>query len=696
MKRYATSDIRNIALIGHGGSGKTSLAEAMLFAAGVTDRLGSVTAGSTIGDSDPDEMQRQISISAALLPHEWRGRKVNLIDTPGYADFIGEVISALCVVEGAIVVLDAVAGVEVQTQRYWEMAVARGIAPMIVVSKMDKEGANFAGALEAARERLGCNAVATHIPIGAAQSLRGLVDLLGQQALVYADGKVTRQAPPADMADDIAVARERLIEAAAEADDALTEKYLEQGSLSDDEIARGMRAAVRAGRAVAVVPAAAVSGIGVDAVGDIAVAYLPSPAEAPPQTAAAPEGSAQHELRADAEQPLAALVFKTMADPYAGRLTLFRVFAGAAHSDSSIYNATRRRRERVGQIFVPRGKQQEAVAVVGAGDIGVVVKLHETLTGDTLCDEQRQVVLPPLEFPAPVLSVSVRPKSKGDEDKVGSALDRLREEDPTIGVSIDPDTHETLLSGMGDLHLEVIVGRLRRKFGVEVETSTPRVAYKETISRAVEVQGRYKRQTGGRGQYGDVWLRLEPLERGAGFEFVDAVVGGVVPRNYIPAVEKGIVEAMQRGVVAGYPLVDLRATLYDGSYHAVDSSDMAFKIAGSMALQKGVTEAGAKLLEPIMSVEVIVPDQFMGDIIGHLNGKRGRIQGMEPGAPGSQVIHAQVPLAELFAYATELRSMTQGRASYSMKFSHYEEVPGHIAQRIIEEAQERKQAEQQR
>jgi len=696
MKKHATQDIRNIALIGHGGSGKTSLAEALLFAAGVSDRLGAVTAGTTVSDSDPDEVQRQISISAALLPHEWRGHKINLVDTPGYADFVGEVISSLRVVDGAIVVMDAVAGVEVQTERYWEMAAKRGIVPMIVVNKMDKEGADFAGAAQVARERLGCNAVPTHIPIGAAQSFRGVVDLLAREALVYADGKVARQAPRADMADEIAAARERLMEAAAEADDALTEKYLEQGSLSDEEIARGMRAAVLAGRVVAVVPAAAISGMGVDAMADIAAAYLPSPAEAPPQTATALEGSATYELRADPEQPLAALVFKTMADPYAGRLTLFRVCCGAAHSDSSIYNATRRRRERVGQIFVPRAKQQEAVAVVGAGDIGVVVKLHETLTGDTLCDEQRQVVLAAFDFPAPVLSVSVRPKSKGDEDKVGAALDRLGEEDPTIGVSVDSDTRETLLSGMGDLHLEVIVGRLRRKFGVEVETSTPRVAYKETISRAVEVQGRYKRQTGGRGQYGDAWLRLEPLERGAGFEFVDGIVGGVVPRNYIPAVEKGIVEAMQRGVLAGYPLVDLRATLYDGSYHAVDSSDMAFKIAGSMALQKGAAEAGLKLIEPIMTVEVVVPDQYMGDIIGHLNGKRGRIQGMEPGSPGMQIIHAQVPLSELFAYATELRSMTQGRASYTMKFSHYEEVPGHTAQRIIDEAQERKAAEQQR
>ena len=694
MKRYATEEIRNIAVIGHGGTGKTSFSEALLFAAGVTDRLGTVEAGTTASDSDADEIERNISISSSLLPHEWRGHKLNLLDTPGYADFIGEVISSLRVADGAIMMIDAVAGVEVQSERYWEMAANQGIVPMIVVNKMDKEGAEFAAVVEAARDRLGCNAVPTHIPIGGAQDFRGVVDLLAEQALVYAGGKASAQAPPAEMAQEIAAARERLMEAAAEASDALTEKYLEQGALSPEEMRSGMRAAVLAGRAVAVVPMAATAGIGVEAAADVAVAYLPNPAEAPPQRAALAEGEGQVELRADPEQAMAALVFKTTADPYAGRLTVFRVYSGVMRSDANVYNAPRRRRERVGQIFVPRGKQQEAVAAVGAGDMGVVAKLHETVTGDTLCDEQRQVLLAGFDFPEPVLAVSVRAKTKGDEDKVGSALDRLREEDPTISVRIDSDTRETLLSGMGDLHLEVIVGRLRRKFGVEVEMSTPRVAYKETIARTVEVQGKYKRQTGGRGQYGDVWLRLEPRARGAGFEFADEVVGGVVPRNYIPSVEKGVVEATQRGVLAGYPIVDMRVALYDGSYHNVDSSDMAFKIAGAMALHKGMAEAQPKLLEPIMNVEVTVPEQYMGDIIGHLNGKRGRIQGMEPGPAGTQIVRAQVPLAEMFAYATELRSMTQGRASYSMKFSHYEEVPAHIASRIVEEAAQRKAAEQ--
>jgi len=694
MKRHAIEHIRNFAVIGHGGSGKTSLAEAMLFGAGVSDRLGTIEAGNTVGDSDPDEVERSISINAALLPHEWRDHRLNLLDTPGYADFVGEVISCLRVADGAIVVLDAAAGVEVQTERYWELAAQQGIIPIIVVNKMDKEGADFASAVAAARDRLDCNAVPTHVPIGSAQGFRGAVDLISEQAVVYSDGKGSREQPPAEMADEIAAAREQLMEAAAEADDELTEKYLEQGSLTPEEMRAGLRAATLAGRVVPVIPAAATSNIAVDLAAEVVIAYLPSPAETPPPTATAADGEQQVELGADPEQPLAALVFKTMADPYAGRLTAFRVYSGAMHSDSNVYNASRRRRERVGQIFVPRGKQQQAVPAVGAGDIGVVAKLQETLTGDTLCDEQRQVSLPAFDFPEPVLAVAIQPKTKGDEDKVGAALDRLREEDTTIGVSVERDTRETLLSGMGDLHLEVIVGRLRRKFGVEVETGTPRVAYKETITKTVEVEGRHKRQTGGRGQYGDVRLRLEPLEPGAGFEFVDKISGGVVPKNYIPAVEKGIVEAMQRGVQAGYPLVDLRATLYDGSYHNVDSSDMAFKIAGSMALQKGAAEAEPRLLEPIMNVEVAVPDQYMGDIIGHLNGKRGRIQGMEPGPAGMQMVMAQVPLAELFAYATELRSMTQGRASYTMKPSHYEGVPAHIAQRIVEDAKQRKEEQQ--
>jgi elongation factor G len=694
MKKYATDHIRNVAVVGHGGSGKTSLAEALLFAARVVDRLGNVEAGTTASDSDPDEIERHISISLALVPYEWREHKINLLDTPGYADFIGEVVSCLRVADGAIVTLDAVAGVEVQTERYWQMARERGVVALIAVNKMDKEGADFAGALQSARDRLGCNVVAGYVPIGKAQALRGVVDLLGEQALVYAGGKVTREAPPADMADEIASAREALMEAAAEADDELTEKYLEQGALTTEEMQRGLRAAVLAGTTVVAVPVAATVGVGIDAVADAVIAYLPCPAEAPAQTAALGDGAEQVKLQADADQPLAAFVFKITADPYAGRLTVFRVYSGVAHSDTNVYNANHRRRERVGQIFIPRAKQQEALAAVGAGDMGVVAKLHETVTGDTLCDEQRQVILPPFEFPSPVLAVSVQPKTKGDEDKVSSGLDRLREEDPTISVSVDHDTRETLLSGMGDLHLEVIVGRLKRKFGVEVETATPRVAYRETITRTVQVQGKYKRQTGGRGQYGDVWLRLEPLPHGAGFEFADEVVGGAVPRNYIPSVEKGVAEAMQRGVVAGYPLVDVLVALYDGSYHNVDSSDMAFKIAGSMALQKAVAEADPKLLEPVMNVEVVVPDQHMGDIIGHLNGKRGRIQGMEPGPAGTQIVRAQVPLAEMFAYATELRSMTQGRASYTMKFSHYEEVPGHIAQRIIEEAQQRKEEQQ--
>ena len=690
MKRHSTEEIRNVALIGHGGAGKTSLAEALLFQAGMTDRLGAVDAGTAVGDGDPDEIERKISISAALLPHEWHERKINLLDTPGYADFGGEVVTALRVADGAVVVVDAVSGVEVQTERYAQMARAAGVPIVGVVTKMGKEHADFERAVEQIAKMAGVPAVPTHLPIGSQAEFKGLVDVLAGTALTYNEGKASSAEPPAALADELEEAREKLVEAAAEADDALTEKYLEQGSLSPEEVRSGLRRSVLAGKVIPVLCADALARIGVDALADAMVALLPSASERPPATGKNPKTDAEESRPPSAEAPLAALVFKTQADPFAGKLTLFRVFSGTLHSDASVFNATRGARERVGQVFVPRGKQQEAVAQVPAGDMGVVAKLHDTVTGDTLCDESKPIVLPAPQLPQPVLSVSVTARAKGDEDKIGPALNRLAEEDPTIRVSVDSQTRETLLSGMGDLHLEIIIGRLKRKFNVEVERGTPKVPYKETIRRSAKAQGRYKKQTGGRGQYGDVWVELEPLPRSSGFEFVDKIVGGVVPRNYIPSVERGIREAMDRGVVAGYPMVDVRATLYDGSYLTVESSDMAFKIAGSLALQKAVAEAGAALLEPIMEVEVTIADAQMGDVIGQLNAKRGRILGMEP-TVGGQLVRALVPLSEMFHYATELRSMTGGRGHYTMRASHYEEVPDHVAQGIIAEAQKRRE-----
>jgi len=690
MKRHPTEQIRNVALIGHGGAGKTSLAEAMLFQAQVIDRLGAVEAGTTVSDADPDEIERKVSISAALLPHEWGEHKINLLDTPGYADFMGEVVGALRVSDGALVVVDAVSGVEVQTERYAQMARAAEIPCVAVVTKMGKEHADFEQAVEQIGRMAGVQAVALQLPIGSEADFKGLVDVLTGQALTYSDGQASRGDPPAEMADRLEAARESVMEAAAEADDELTEKYLEEGALSADEIRSGLRRSVLAGKVVPVLCADALARIGVDAVADAAAALLPSPAERPEVKGTNPKSDAEETRPPSPDAPLAALVFKTEADPFAGKLSFFRVHSGTAHSDSNVFNATRDSKERIGQVLVPRGKQQEAVAQVPAGDMGVVAKLHDTVTGDTLCDEAKPIVLPAPELPEPVLSVAVTAKTKGDEDKIGPALNRLAEEDATMRVSVDSQTRETLLAGMGDLHLEVIIDRLKRKFNVEVERGTPKVPYKETVRRTAKAQGRYKKQTGGRGQYGDVWIELEPRARGEGYEFVDKIVGGVVPRNYIPAVEKGIREAMERGVVAGYPMVDVRTTLYDGSYHSVDSSDMAFKIAGSMALQAAVADAGAVLLEPIMEVEVTVPDAQMGDVIGQINAKRGRILGMEPAASG-QLVRAQVPLAEMFQYATELRSMTGGRGSYTMRFSNYEEVPDHIAQGIIAEAKRRRE-----
>ena len=690
MKQYSAADIRNLALIGHGAAGKSSLAEAMLYAAGTIERLGKVEAGTTASDADPDEIARQISINTSLLAHEWQGKKINLLDTPGYADFIGEVVAGLRVADTAALVVDGVAGPEVGSERYLDMARKAGLPVLAVINKLDKENSDFARVLGQLREQLKLNAIPLYLPIGTVANFSGVVDVLAGKAYLYADGKPGVGQVPAELAGAVNQAREALQEAAAEADDDLTMKYLEEGALSPAETLRGLRASLKAGKVALVIPASATKGIGVQAVLDAVAAYLPSPAEQPPVQGTNPRTDQPEQRRPAEDEPMASLVFKTMADPFAGRMSFFRTYSGALHSDSTVYNANRQNKERVGQAFLPRGKQQEGVPRVPAGDMAVVAKLHETVTGNTLCDESHPIRLPGLAFPAPSLTYSVAPKSKGEEDKVAAALGRLAEEDPTLKVGTDPATKELLLSGMGDLHLEVAVDRAKRKFGVDIVTGTPRVAYRETIRRAVKVQGKHKKQTGGRGQYGDVWVELAPTERGSGFEFADQVVGGVVPRNYIPAVEKGIREAMERGPLAGYPVVDLRAALYDGSYHSVDSSDMAFKIAGGLAVQRGMQEGQPVLLEPIMNVEVMVPEANMGDVIGLINSKRGRILGMEP-VGSMQMVRAQVPQGEMFTFATELRSLTQGRGSYSMEYAHYEELPEHLAQNVIAEAKERQE-----
>ena len=691
MKRFSTDQLRNVALIGHGGAGKTSLAEAMLFDCGVIDRLGEVDAGTTTSDSGPDEIERRISIVASLLPQAWKDCKINLIDTPGYADFVGEVISGVRVADAVLLVIDAVAGVEVGAQQYWQLARDRGLPGMVFINKLEKENADFERVVEMVKSQLGPSVIIS-FPMGEATQFGGIVDLVKMKAM----GSASESQPPpgeeipAQLADQAAGHREKLVEAAAESDDQLTEKYLDEGDLTQEEVTRGLREATISGKVMPVLCGSALMNIGVHSLLDAVVAYLPSPADMPEVAGTDARSGQEVLLPAKTDEPTAALVFKTNTDPYAGKLSFLRGYSGTLHSDSSAYNSTRDSRERIGQLYVPQGKEQEAAPEVTAGDLAVVAKLQDTDTGDTVTDGQNRIILPGMEFPEPAISFSIHPKTRGDEDKVSGGLHRLAAEDPTLKVSVDEQTRETILSGMGDLHLEVAVDRLKRKFGVEVEVGTPKVAYRETILAKAQAQGKYKRQSGGRGQYGDVWLELEPLDRGESFEFVDKVVGGVVPRNYIPAVEKGVKEAAGRGVLAGYPVTGLRVTLYDGSHHSVDSSDLSFKIAGSMGFQNAAAQAKPVLQEPIMDLEVVVPEDNMGDVMGGLNSKRGRILGIEPQG-NLQVVKAQVPLAEMFRYASELRSMTQGRGTYTMKFSHYEQVPDHIAEGIIAQAKQRQE-----
>jgi len=697
MKRYSIDRIKNIGLISHGGAGKTSLAEAMLYITGATDRLGRADEGNTVMDYDPEEIRRKVSISTALAPAEWAGYKVNIVDTPGYFDFVGEVKAALRIVDGLIVLVDSVAGVEVGTELVWSYADERRIPRVVLINKMDRENANFDASLESLRQVFGTKVIPIQLPIGAESSFKGVVDLVEMKAITYPDGNGQKPVVgdvPADLRARAEEARAALVEAAAENDDEMLMKYLDGEELTIDEVKKGIRMGVLAGKIVPVLCASSLRNIGTQPILDAIVSYLPSPADVGPEKGVNPKTGEEvvREPREDA--PFAALVFKTMADPYVGRLNVFRVFSGVLKSDSQAFNASKDRLERIGQIFVLKGKSQEPVPEIGAGDIGAVAKLAETTTGDTLCDPANPVTFEPVRFPSPIFSVAVQPKSKGDEEKIGSGLARLSEEDPTIHVERNPQTLQTILSGMGELHLEITTERLKRKFGVDVTLDAPKIPYKETIRGTTKVEGKHKKQTGGRGQYGHVFLELAPLEPGKEFEFVDKIFGGAVPRQYIPAVEKGVREAMQEGVLAGYPVTDIRVTLYDGSYHPVDSSEMAFKIAASMAFKKGCLEAKPIILEPIMSVEVMVPDQFMGDVMGDLNKKRGRILGMEPHGR-NQVIKALVPLAEMARYAIDLRSITQGRGVYKMEFSHYEECPSNVAEAVIEQAKKEKEREAQ-
>jgi elongation factor G len=679
MKQYPPEKIRNVALLSHSGAGKTTLSEALLFTAGATTRLGKIEAGTTTSDYDPDEIKRRISINLSLLPAEWQDTKLNILDTPGYADFVGEVLSAVRVAEGVIIVAAATSGIEVGTELTWGYAEEAGLAQMVFVSKMDRENANFQKVVEQFRSRYGTKCVPVQLPIGAHTSFTGVIDILSMKA---GEGEI-----PAELADKAAEMRSQLMEAVAETDDALMEKYLGGEELSSEEIAGGLRKAVAERKIVPILAGSGLQNTGSRELLDAMVNLLPSAAER--TIPVAPDSPTKEVTLAG---PVAALVFKTTADPYVGKLTYFRVFTGGIDSNSQVWNANQNAAERIGQLYTLRGKSQEATPRVEAGDIGAVAKLSATNTGDTLTAQDKPVKLSPVVFPKPVYNVAVHPRTKADLDKMGTSLTRLTEEDPTLHVHRDPDTAETILSGMGDTQVDVAAERMQRKFGVGVDLKPPKVPYRETITRPVKAEYKHKKQTGGHGQYGHVMLELEPLPQGSPNEFVNKVIGGAIPKNYIPAVEKGVLEGYKEGTLAGYPVVGLRTAVYDGSFHPVDSSEICFKIAGAGALKKGLTDGNPILLEPIVKIRITVPNDFTGDILSDLNTKRARVQGMNP-VGDLNTIEAEVPMAEVLRYATDLKSITQGRGTYTMEFNHYEEVPSHITQKIIAEREAEKAAE---
>ncbi|MCG9967644.1 elongation factor G [Pelotomaculum terephthalicicum JT] len=670
MKNYQTSQIRNVGVVAHGGAGKTSLVEAMLYNTGILSRLGRVEDGTTTADYHPEEVAKQITIHTSLVPCEWNGVKINLLDTPGFSDFIGEVKGALRVADCAMFVISAVDGVEVQHEVIWDIAEKYNLPKIIFVNKMDRENASFNKVIDELKTKFKGNFAPLQIPNGSFDTFTGVVDIIDNKAYT-GDGKGKEAPVPGELAGEIGQFHELLVEAAAEGDDDLTMKYLEGEELSLDEIKDGLKKSIAQAKVVPVMAGSATKNIGVVQLMDVIVDYLPAPKED--------------------NGPMSALIFKTIADPYVGKMNFLRVFSGIFKSDTVVYNSKKEKTEKIGNVLYVRGKNTTQTDVVPTGDLAVVVKLQDTATGDTLCDKDKPVVLEGIDFPVPTLSVAIAPKSKNDEDKLGDALNKLLEEDPTMKVEKNTETKQTLITGMGELHINIMIERLKRKFGVDVVTNDAKVPYRETIRAKVEVEGKHKKQSGGRGQYGHVWIRFEPNPE-EDFVFEEDVFGGSVPRNYFPAVEKGLREAMTEGVLAGYPTTGVKATLYDGSYHTVDSSELAFKIAASLAFKKGAMQAKPVLLEPMMDVEVLVPDNFMGDIISDFNTKRGRVLGTEP-QEKQTLIKAHVPLSEMYRYAIDLKSMTQGRGSFTMEFTGYEEVPGRLAEDIIKKAKAAQEAD---
>jgi elongation factor G len=680
MPNIDASNLRNVALLSHSGAGKTSLSEALLFNVKAITRIGRVEDGNTVSDYEPEEVKRGGSIQTTLIACAWDKYKVNFLDTPGYDDFLGEVISALRVVESAVILVAAPSGVDVGTERSWDLCEAQELPRMFLINKMDRENASFSRTVSDIQGTFGNKCVPIQLPIGEAQDFKGLVSVIHPPAEI-----------PAEVSADFESARERLIEAVAEADESLADKYLEGEELTSEEIISGARTAILNGSLVPILVSSATQNTGVAEFLETVREFLPSPLEGKKPVLLG-DSDSEIDFEVDPSNPLAAFVFKTTADPFVGKLSVFRVYRGTINSNSEVWNSNRRQSERIGQLYLPRGKSQENISEVAAGDIGAIGKLAATVTGDTLCVRDHQVHFEPIEFPVGYYSVAVTPASKADLDKMSTSLARIVEEDPSLRLSRQTETGDMVLTGLGDAQIDVAVDKIKRKFGADLNTRLPRVPYRETITKVTQSEYRHKKQSGGHGQYGHVLLRLEPMERDQGFEFGSEIVGGRVPREYIPSVEKGVVKTMEEGVVAGYPVVDLKAVIYDGSYHDVDSSGMSFEIASSQALRKGMADAHPILLEPIVKLTINVPEAYTGEVMSDLNGKRGRILGMTPQGKYT-VVDAEVPQSEVQRYAQDLRSLTQGRGSYTMEFDHYEPVPQNIEQRVVEEAKRAKEEE---
>ncbi len=688
---------RNIGIMAHIDAGKTTTTERVLFYTGISHKIGEVHDGAAVMDWMEQEQERGITITSAATTCFWKGmdqqhaeHRINIIDTPGHVDFTIEVERSLRVLDGACAVFCAVGGVEPQSETVWRQANKYAVPRLAFVNKMDRAGADFLRVVEQMKDRLGANPIPIQLPIGAEDKFEGVVDLLKMKAIYWDDEsqgmRYEAQEIPSDMQSACHEWRERMVEAAAEADEQLMEQYLEEGELSQDDLRKGLRARTLANEIVPALCGSAFKNKGVQAMLDAVIDFMPSPADVPPITGVLEDGETEAQRPSNDDEPFAALAFKIATDPFVGTLTFFRTYSGVLRSGDTVYNPSRGKKERIGRILQMHANSREEIKEVRAGDIAAAVGLKTVTTGETLCDLSNVITLERMEFPEPVIAVAVEPKTKGDQEKMGLALSKLAQEDPSFRVRTDEESAQTIIAGMGELHLEIIVDRLKREFKVEANVGAPQVAYRETIRKTVEQEGKFVRQSGGRGQYGHVWLRIEPQEPGAGFEFANDIVGGVIPKEYIPAVEKGVKEQMENGVIAGYPVVDVKVSLYDGSYHEVDSSEMAFKIAGSMCFKDGARNAKPVLLEPVMKVEVVTPEDYMGDVMGDLNRRRGLVQGMDD-SPSGKIIRAEVPLGEMFGYATDLRSATQGRATYSMEFAKYNEAPASVAEAVVRKSQ---------